>query len=55
MSRARVFTGFQPNVVKFSTLVKDTIIWEVNLQNLQFMIFYPCYSVNMVNIRKLSK
>ena len=28
-----IFTGFPPNVVKFLTLVKDTIISEVNLQN----------------------
>ena len=35
------------------TLAKDTIISEVNPQNLQFMKFYPCYSVNIVNIRKL--
>ena len=45
-----IFTGFQPNVVKFLTLVKDTIIPEVNLQTLQFIKFYPCYSVNIVNI-----
>ena len=43
-----IFTGFPPNVVKFLTL--DTIISEVNLQNLQFMKFYPCYTVNIVNI-----
>ena len=45
-----IFTGFSLNVVKFLTLVKDTIISEVNLQNLQSMKFYPCYSVNIVNI-----
>ena len=28
-----IFAGFQPNVVKFLALVKDTIISEVNLQN----------------------
>ena len=37
----------------FSILVKDTIISEVNLQNLQFMKFYPCYSVNIVYIKLL--
>ena len=29
-------TGFHPNVDKFLTLVKVTIISEVNLKNLQF-------------------
>ena len=38
------------NVVKFLTFVKDTIISEVNLQNLQVVKFYPCYSVSIVNI-----
>ena len=45
-----IFTGFQPNVVKCSSLIKDTIISEVNLQNFQFVKFYPCYSVNIFNI-----
>ena len=45
-----IFTGFPPNVVKFLTLVEGTIISEVNLKNLQFMKFYPCYSVNKLNI-----
>ena len=31
-----IFTGLLPNAVKFLTLVKDTIISEVNHQNLQF-------------------